>query len=437
MQFDESTSTSQAQAAGLGSFSYDDELAAFDEAYNPDDFSQADMNFATAMGRQTGGFGDDNTARAIANYIAQPQVGLSRSNIRGMANYDPSFAAALDIRQGLDPTFNFQGTGGLTVPSYLRPQIEGERGPLAPKYFSEGERFLQETLPNITENVGIVPFASKMLNSIFEPLKSGMDYVKNSTAGLSLKDIKDNLVQNVIASEAPPVVGTEADLLLGDTFPEVYRGGRESDLYTVSVPDALYPGQNTFGSSGPLVLNTGIASIKPTAMAEATASMPQKRIEIADLPITTNAYKDLGFGIKAVNNKKKLPIGNDVERNFFNAPEFLYTRRGLASPEYDVNPITNPYIDLKTIRGGGSGEPSKFLIGSNNDPRNIYLNEKAQKNFSGQVINPDQFSGVKNMPFRNVATEGFDLNLTEDELKKMERDELFYGRPIEYYETEV
>ena len=41
------------------------------------------------------------------------------------------------------------------------------------------------------------------------------------------------------------------------------------------------------------------------------------------------------------------------------------------------------------------------------------------------------------MPFRNVATEGFDLNLTEDELKKMERDELFYGRPIEYYETEV
>tara|TARA_R100000008_G_scaffold39264_1_gene22468 strand:- start:1550 stop:2659 length:1110 start_codon:yes stop_codon:yes gene_type:complete len=366
--FDENISTSQAKDAGLGSFSYDDELAAFDEAYNPDDFSQADMNFATAMGRQTGGFGDDNTAQAIANYIAQPQVGLSRSNIRGMANYDPAFAAALDIRQGLDPTHNFQGTGGLTVPSYLRPQIEGERGPLAPKYFSEGERFLQETLPKITENVGIVPFASKMFNSIVEPLKSGMDYVKNSTAGLSLKDIKDNLVQNVTDANV-------SGFNLSDVINSVKAGITNLFDYPKPVQDAVSnmtesafitpPSMSEdFGVTRPIsfmddTLNTGIASINPTAMAEATASMPEKRVEIADLPITTNAYKDLGFGIKAVNNEEKLPV---EQRNVINAPEFLYTKRGLADPEYDVNPITNPFVDLKTIRAGGSGEPLKFSI---------------------------------------------------------------------------
>ena len=118
-----------------------------------------------------------------------------------------------------------------------------------------------------------------------------------------------------------------------------------------------------FGVTRPIsfmddTLNTGIASIKPTAMAEAAASMPEKRVEIADLPITTNAYKDLGFGIKAVNNEEKLPV---VQRNVINAPEFLYTKRGLADPEYDVNPITNPFVDLKTIRAGGSGE-LKFSI---------------------------------------------------------------------------
>ncbi len=39
--------------------------------------------------------------------------------------YDPTFAAAFDISRGLDPTINLGGTGGLAVPSYLRPQIPG------------------------------------------------------------------------------------------------------------------------------------------------------------------------------------------------------------------------------------------------------------------------------------------------------------------------
>ena len=342
--FDENISTSQAQDAGLGSFSYDDELAAFDEAYNPDDFSQADMNFATAMGRQTGGFGDDNTAQAIANYIAQPQVGLSRSNIRGMANYDPAFSAALDISRGLDPTHNFQGTGGLTVPSYLRPQIEGERGPLAPKYFSEGERFLQETLPKITENVGIVPFASKMFNSIVEPFKLGMDYVKNSTAGLSLKDIKDNLVQNVIASKYNPF--TETGPYQEGDFPEGYNLVPEK---RVEIGDKDLPIPTTYIDDLPQYLNTGIASIKPTAMAEARESMIDREQLIPPIFDYDYGYndpktKDLGYGIKTTDNKDELPL---LKENVIDLRQEQYNK--LADPLFVVNPgnfrpeVKNPY----------------------------------------------------------------------------------------------
>jgi hypothetical protein len=94
----------------------DFDLAGFDEAYSPDDFTQQEMDFASAIGAQTGGFGDDNTAQVIANQLAQPQVGLNRSNITnlvdartGQSLYDPTFAAALDISRGLDPTNNMGG----------------------------------------------------------------------------------------------------------------------------------------------------------------------------------------------------------------------------------------------------------------------------------------------------------------------------------------
>ena len=153
----------------------DFDLGGFDEAYEPDDFSQAEMDFASAIGAETGGFGDDNTSQTIANFTAQPQVGLNRSNIIGTANFDPTFAAALDISRGLDPTLNLGGTGGLTVPSYLRPQIPGEfmTTPLGeadmvrPMFFSQGEKFLQQTLPEIVRS-GPLARLARGIGSIFQ-----------------------------------------------------------------------------------------------------------------------------------------------------------------------------------------------------------------------------------------------------------------------------
>ena len=336
-----------------------DALAGFDEVYSPEDFGPQVDSFQQdqSAGDFTvgaGGFGgtggsEDSFSQAMANFVVQPQVGQNRSNITnfvdprtGQSLYDPAFAAALDISRGLDPTNNMGGTGGLTVPSYLRPQIEGERGPLAPKYFSEGERFFQETLPKITENVGIVPFASKMLNSIVEPLKSGMDYVKNSTAGLSLKDIKDNLVQNVIASKYNPL--TETGPYQEGDFPEGYHLVPEK---RVEIADLPIP--TTYIDDLPQYLNTGIASINPTAMAEARESMIDREQLIP--PIFDYEYvdkapktKDLGYDIKMIDNKDELPL---LKENVIDLRQEQYNK--LADPLFVVNPgnfrpeVKNPY----------------------------------------------------------------------------------------------
>ena len=155
----------------------DFDIASFDEAYSPDDFSTDDMNFATAVGMQTAGAGsdDDSAAQFIANQFAQPQAGMNRSNIRGTANFDPQFAAAFDISRGLDPTNNFGGVGGLAVPSYLRPQVQGdlvlnEAGDRM-MYGSCFEKFIQETAPEIVrgfQNVGIGSLISQLGTSISE-----------------------------------------------------------------------------------------------------------------------------------------------------------------------------------------------------------------------------------------------------------------------------
>ena len=138
----------------------------------------------------------DDYAEAVASIIAAPIAGdrIGRSNIINASNYDPRFAAALDISQNrLDPTRNFGGAGGLAVPSYLRPQIEGSRGPLAPKYYSEGERFLQEILPNITQNIGIMPLLSKLGDKLFS--SSGTTPIKTATDSPNILDkIKEDFI---------------------------------------------------------------------------------------------------------------------------------------------------------------------------------------------------------------------------------------------------
>lgn len=167
---------------------YDD----FDDGYgDPSDYgmTQADFDTATSIGQAVGSGNEDSIAQAIANSIAQPQVGRNRSNVRGMANYDPEYAAALQISRGLNPGVN---TGGLAVPSYLQPQLTGPiasdfRGSfnLEPKYYSPVERFMQTTLSDIAQSgPGIMGLVGRGLDSLF----GGIDFLNNSKAGSTVEE---------------------------------------------------------------------------------------------------------------------------------------------------------------------------------------------------------------------------------------------------------
>lgn len=192
----------------------DFDIASFDEAYSPEDFSDTEMDFAAAIGAQTGGFGDDETAQTIANYLAAPQVGQNRSNITNLVSigpggqrtslYDPTFAAAFDISRGLDPTNNQGGIAGLAVPSYLRPQIESGRvdargEPI--RYFSPFERTIQEDLPDLIRNIpgpmNLLGRGLDMITSSFTDAKKALGKIGDAAGGLSLSD----LMSGVFSSE--------------------------------------------------------------------------------------------------------------------------------------------------------------------------------------------------------------------------------------------
>lgn len=99
---------------------------------------------------------DQQAEQTIANVLAN--VG-DRSNIRGSTNYDPIFAQAFNMARGLQPgnrvagdyfgADKFVNQSDLARPSYLQPQVQGDKG----MYFSQGERFLQETLPPIIQGI--------------------------------------------------------------------------------------------------------------------------------------------------------------------------------------------------------------------------------------------------------------------------------------------
>jgi|TARA_R100001463_G_scaffold135953_1_gene200206 hypothetical protein len=191
----------------------------FDDGYgDPSDYgmSQSDFDTATSIGQAVYSGNDDNIAQAIANATAQPRVGSNRSNITNLVDssgnslYDPQFAAALDITRGLDPTNNFGGTGGLAVPSYLRPQLTGANyvdygdqdiyfdGPRDKvKYFSPVERFLQEDATNFIRS------AQESAAGIPSLLSTGVGLIKNVFDGLSfLNDSKaGKTIEKVVEDE--------------------------------------------------------------------------------------------------------------------------------------------------------------------------------------------------------------------------------------------
>ena len=203
----------------------------------------------------------DNYAQATANIIAEPKVGSNRTNITNVGSgsnlrYDPAFAAAFDISRGLDPTNNMGGTGGLAVPSYLRPQVQGdlvlnEAGDRM-MYGSGLEKFVQETGPEIVrgfQNMGIGALINRIGSTIsdaFTDAKSALGFDGGAQGGLKAEDLQpamgtldpsdrflgnmsqqgaDIRVTDPVVRAAPPVTMAAAPQIspLFDQFGNPYR----------------------------------------------------------------------------------------------------------------------------------------------------------------------------------------------------------------------
>ena len=151
------------------------------------------------------------------------------SNITNASNYDPNFAALNMIGRGLTPSSALRNQISFDVPSQMLPQLEGSRGPLAPKFYSPVERTLVEMEP-----VGIGAMIGKAFESVknsFNEAKDTLGKMGNAVGGLSLSDLgifSSNTGQKAMADMEDNVsfdqFGRRIDL--GDTrqisnFPQV------------------------------------------------------------------------------------------------------------------------------------------------------------------------------------------------------------------------
>ena len=99
----------------------------FDSSVTQEDIDASNIGAAQGIG-SISQQDQDNYSQATANIISRPTVGdprvVGRSNIIDSINYDPTFAAALQISRGLNPGEN----SPIARPSYLQPQVEGRGG---------------------------------------------------------------------------------------------------------------------------------------------------------------------------------------------------------------------------------------------------------------------------------------------------------------------
>ena len=114
----------------------DFDTASFDEAYDISDFGEGQAFGTGEMAPVTTTFGGGNFVDVglgddgdSLSSIINPALGSGNrtniTNVGGGSNlvYDPAFAAAIDIRRGIDPTLNLGGTGGLAVPAAIAPPL--------------------------------------------------------------------------------------------------------------------------------------------------------------------------------------------------------------------------------------------------------------------------------------------------------------------------
>ena len=158
----------------------------FDSSVTQEDIDASNIGTAQGIGSLSQQ-DQDNYSQATANIISRPNIGdprvVGRSNITDSVNYDPTFAAALQISRGLNPGEN----SPIARPSYLQPQIEGRDGQM---YYSPVEKFFQEDVADFVQKGGIAgAFLSNLVKS---GVDKGIDIVKDGYN--TSKDFLENIL---------------------------------------------------------------------------------------------------------------------------------------------------------------------------------------------------------------------------------------------------
>lgn len=202
------------------------------------------------------------------------------SNISDTSSFDPNFAALGMIGRGLTPGFDLRNQITFDVPSQMLPQLEGSRGPLAPKFYSPVERTLVEMEP-----VGIMSIIGRGLQSImdtakssFNDAKSALGFTGDAAGGLKDEDftglmgtrddqqISDMSQIGAQMNVTDPVVSAPASVNMAsvpqvspvfDQFGNAYRSGFDRNMAEMAQQS----------------LSGGIASVAPSRAAEVTQAM--------------------------------------------------------------------------------------------------------------------------------------------------------------------
>ncbi len=122
----------------------------------------------------------------------------SVSNVINAANYDPNFAALGMIGRGLTPNMDLRNQISFDVPPSMLPQVPGdlimnEAGDRQ-MYYSEAEKFLQETAPEIVrgfQSVGIGSLINRLgtgISEAFSDAKRAIGLDGGAQGGLKTSD---------------------------------------------------------------------------------------------------------------------------------------------------------------------------------------------------------------------------------------------------------
>ena len=297
----------------------------------------------------------DNYAQATANIIAEPKVGSNRTNItnvgsRSNLTYDPAFAAAFDISRGLDPTNNMGGTGGLAVPSYLRPQIEGRLGPApgAPKFFSEAERFLQEDLTDAIRSaqesgLGITGLLSKGLDSI-KSVFDGVSFLKDSKAGKTVEEAAEDEKRIEIAD----LQKNRLDPLQTDMTDPSFMA-RPIDTVTKTALDPVF---------GDVNKTTAMDAGASLASGESVPAIERPFVNLPPNPVMINQIqrdiaRSRGLGINT------LPQADNLQNQQIAAGEKTGQKLNVTDPGFLQSEITEPVVPKTKDKQGPPEPPAK------------------------------------------------------------------------------